>query len=598
MNSCNLGSRTASLTRLTAGACLVALVVGVLGTNQASHRANGQIADGELEKGFVELFTGNSIAGWSSTSGAPWTAGAGVLVAPQAGGVITSNFTCDDIDLRFSYRILDAGGKVNVHLRGTSGMHPSSRVILHDGPECGTIAVAQGSVVSPAATAHRASPEWNECRIVCQGPVVEVQINNMTVSKTGREEVRLGELALEATGSRVEIKSLRARSLDLRPMFKGDDLAGWEVMGQQGNPWSRNGEGGVQCSGQPGGWLSSTTEYGDFTLNFEYRLLEGGNSGIFIRAPKEGNPWEAGMEIQLLDDGSDRYTMLKEYQYTGSVYGAIPPSKRATRPGGEWNRMQIQCQGRLINVWVNGQLVVSANMDQNPKLKSRPSKGYLGLQNHSEAVEFRHVQFRHRDYADASSSGEDAFVSLFDGKSLEGWQGALNGYQPENGSLVCIKDIGGNLYTKNEYSDFVYRFEFKLEPGSNNGIGLRAPLEGDAAYVGMESQVLDDTAAEYANLKPYQYHGSIYGVAPCEQGHQKPIGEWNQEEIICHGRQVTVKLNGHVIVDVDLDRASTPQTVDGQPHPGLKREKGYLGFLGHGARIEFRGMRIRDLSQP
>ncbi len=191
---------------------------------------------------------------------------------------------------------------------------------------------------------------------------------------------------------------------------------------------------------------------------------------------------------------------------------------------------------------------------------------------------------------------DSGFVSLFDGKTMKGWVGATKGYVPQEGNLVCLKKGGGNLYTEKEYSDFVFRFEFKLTPGANNGLGIRAPLKGDAAYAGMELQILDNTAEKYKNLKPYQYHGSIYGVVPSKRGHLKPVGEWNSQEVSCKGRQVTVKLNGKTIVDADIDKASTPKTVDGRNHPGLKRTAGHIGFLGHGARIEFRNIRVKDLS--
>ena len=107
--------------------------------------------------------------------------------------------------------------------------------------------------------------------------------------------------------------------------------------------------------------------------------------------------------------------------------------------------------------------------------------------------------------------------------------------------------------------------------------------------------MLDDTADGYKDLQPYQYHGSIYGVVPAKRGHQKPVGEWNTEEITCRGTHVTVKLNGETIVDADIKEASSPKTIDGNDHPGLKREKGYICFCGHGSHVEFRGMRIKEI---
>jgi hypothetical protein len=196
----------------------------------------------------------------------------------------------------------------------------------------------------------------------------------------------------------------------------------------------------------------------------------------------------------------------------------------------------------------------------------------------------------------APSEGESGYQTLFNGQDLAGWVGDTKGYKVEEGTLVSPSQGGGRLFTADEYSDFSFRFEFKLAPGGNNGVGIRTPLEGDPAYVGMEIQILDDSPGRFRSIKPWQVHGSIYGVAPAKTGHLKPAGQWNQEEIIVRGRQVTVVLNGATIVDVDIDQATAGGTPDGKPHPGLARDKGHIGFLGHGARIEFRNIRIKDLA--
>jgi hypothetical protein len=120
----------------------------------------------------------------------------------------------------------------------------------------------------------------------------------------------------------------------------------------------------------------------------------------------------------------------------------------------------------------------------------------------------------------AFQRGEEGFTTLFNGKDLTGWvygtrAGVQNktgqGYQVENGVLFTTEHDGGNLFTEKQYADFILRFEFKLTPNANNGIGIRAPLEGDAAYRGIEIQVLDDTGSKYTDLKPAQYHG---GTSP------------------------------------------------------------------------------------
>lgn len=197
----------------------------------------------------------------------------------------------------------------------------------------------------------------------------------------------------------------------------------------------------------------------------------------------------------------------------------------------------------------------------------------------------------------ALATVEPGFVSLFDGKTLKGWTlvgGRGPGYIVENGNLVCPADGGGNLLTEKEYANFVFRFEFKMEPGANNGVGIRAPLQGDVAYSGMEIQILDDQHPTYKGwLKPEQHHGSIYDVIPARTGYLRPAGEWNEEEITANGRQITVKLNGVIIVDANLDIVKEPEVL--KRHPGLLRTSGHIGFLGHKTRVEFRNIRVREL---
>ncbi len=198
---------------------------------------------------------------------------------------------------------------------------------------------------------------------------------------------------------------------------------------------------------------------------------------------------------------------------------------------------------------------------------------------------------------------EEGFASLFNGKDLAGWtygkrgQGenkSGKGYQVENGAIFCTKADGGNLFTEKEYADFVLRFEFKLEANANNGLGIRSPLEGDSAYAGMELQILDNDGPAYkGKLRPAQYHGSVYDVFPAKQGALKPVGEWNDQEVAAKGRQITVKLNGTVIVDVNLDDVKDEAVL--KKHPGLANKKGRIGFLGHGTRVEFRNIRIKEL---
>lgn len=200
---------------------------------------------------------------------------------------------------------------------------------------------------------------------------------------------------------------------------------------------------------------------------------------------------------------------------------------------------------------------------------------------------------------------------LFDGTDLSGWTGDLDGYTPVNGTIFVTAVYGNahNLYTKKEYGDFILRFDFCfVRPGVNNGVGIRTPMGVDAAYHGMcEIQILDHDDPIYKGLKEYQVHGSAYGIIPAKRVVHKPLGEWNTEEIKVVGDHITVTLNGEVILDGDLRKACqghnvapdgskrNPYTADGKNHPGMFNKKGHIGFLGHGAGIRFRNVRILEL---
>ena len=205
----------------------------------------------------------------------------------------------------------------------------------------------------------------------------------------------------------------------------------------------------------------------------------------------------------------------------------------------------------------------------------------------------------------------EGFELLFDGVSLDKWTGDKDGYTPVNGTIYVTASYGNsrNLYTVKEYKDFVYRFDFCfVNPGVNNGVGIRTPMGVDAAYDGMcEVQILDHDDPIYKNLHEYQVHGSVYGVVPAKRIVHKPLGEWSTEEIVVKGDNIKVTVNGEVIVDCNVREAcqghnvapdgsnKNPYTVDHKNHPGMFNEKGHVGFLGHGAGVKFRNVRIKEL---
>ena len=216
-------------------------------------------------------------------------------------------------------------------------------------------------------------------------------------------------------------------------------------------------------------------------------------------------------------------------------------------------------------------------------------------------------------YVLSDEEKKQGFELLFDGTNLDNFVGNKVGYVPINGCINVTANYGNesNLYTKKEYRDFVFRFEFCfLRPGVNNGVGIRTPMGVDAAYNGMcEVQILDHDDPIYAGLREYQVHGSVYGVIPAKRIKHKPLGEWSEEEIRVKGNHITVTVNGEVIVDGDIKEAckghnvapdgsdNNPYTVDHHNHPGMFNKTGHIGFLGHGAGLKFRAVRVLDLNK-
>ncbi len=348
---------------------------------------------------------------------------------------------------------------------------------------------------------------------------------------------------------------------------------------------------GVLAFDGKGESLCTRRDYADFELVADWKIEQGGDSGFYLRGSPQVQIWDA----EANPAGSGGLFNNKQ--------GPSQPLEKADRPVGEWNAFRIFMIGERATVYLNDKRVVDNAVLENYWERDKPidASGQIELQAHGNPLWFRNVFVREipREAAVPTVTDVEAsegFTPLFGGRDLEGWTGKAYGYAAEDGKIVVHPERGGgNLYSAKEYTDFVLRFEFKLTPAANNGLGIRAPLEGDAAYVGMELQILEDGSPVHWGLQPYQYHGSVYGVVPARRGLLRPVGEWNSEQVTVQGRRVSVVVNGTTAVDADLDEASAGGTMDGKDHPGLKRASGHIGFLGHGSSLEFRNIRIKEI---
>lgn len=337
--------------------------------------------------------------------------------------------------------------------------------------------------------------------------------------------------------------------------------------------------------------LCSVKDYQDFELTIDWKIEKDGDAGLYLRGSPQVQIWDIARTNVGAQVGS------------GGLYNnqinPKNPSKVADNPVGEWNTFRVIMRGERVTVYLNGEMVVDNVILENYWDRKIPIfiKDAIELQAHGNHIVYRNIYVKELVPQPIYQPEEVGFEPLFDGSSLFNWTGNTTDYVPVNGELVVDPKRGGkgNLYTKKEYGDFHMKFEFQLTPGANNGLGIRTPLEGDAAYVGMELQILDNTSPMYAKLQPYQYHGSVYGIIPAKQGYLKPVGEWNEEEVIAEGNHIKVILNGEVITDGDIVQAIKDGTLDHKEHPGLLNKTGHIGFLGHGSPLKFRNLRIKEI---
>lgn len=399
-------------------------------------------------------------------------------------------------------------------------------------------------------------------------------------------------------------------------LFNGKDLTGWK--GLVGNPIYRAQqipeklaelqakadakikedwivkEGLLVFTGH-GDNLCTIKKYSDFEMYVDWKITEKGDAGIYLRGSPQVQIWDTSRREVGAQVGSGGL-----YNNTKNVSKPLVVADNAI---GKWNNFHIIMKGEKVTVYLNGILVVDNITLENywDRKQSIFPMEQIELQAHGTYVAYRNIIVRelssNTNTTLTDEEKKEGYTVLFDGKNMDQWTGNKEGYLVENGAMVVHpeKGTGGNLYTKEEYKDFVYRFEFQLTPGANNGIGVHAPLSGDAAYMGMEVQVLDNEHPMYQHLQPYQYHGSVYGIIPAKRGFLLPTGQWNQEEIFLKGKNIRVTLNGTVILEGDIATASKEGTMDHKEHPGLLRTQGHMGFLGHGDVVRFRNIRIKKL---
>lgn len=404
-----------------------------------------------------------------------------------------------------------------------------------------------------------------------------------------------------------------------RALFNGKDLTGWHGMPHfdprklaemsederkaKLEEWNADAkqhwsvENGELVNDGHGAYLVTDEHFGDYELLIDYKTVARADSGIYLKGTPQVQIWD------YTDPGKYR---LQANLGSGGLWNnsAGAPGKNpfvlADRRFGEWNSFRIRQLGARTTVWLNDNLVVDNATMENYWDRKSPlfARGPVELQTHGGEIRWRNIALREipADEANQLLAGHEAqaYQSLFNGRDLTGWQGAVENYEVVDGSIRCKDGHGGMLLTEKEYANFIVRVEFRLPPGGNNGLAIRSPGEGDVAYAGMcELQVLDSEHEKYANLDDRQYHGSAYGMVAAHRGFLRETGQWNFQQVTVDGSTIRVELNGNVILDADLSKVT--EFMAERPHPGKDRKSGFFGFAGHNDPVEFRNVSIREL---
>ncbi|MCB1121428.1 MAG: DUF1080 domain-containing protein [Verrucomicrobiae bacterium] len=399
-------------------------------------------------------------------------------------------------------------------------------------------------------------------------------------------------------------------------LFNGRNLAGWHGDNPHQSRKTENRIAGIESqqvdfhkhwrveNGElvndgHGPYATTDRDYGDIELLLEYKTVPLADSGIYLRGTPQVQIWDTTKAGGKWDRDADKGSGALFNNPKGDP-GQLP-LVYADKPFGEWNQFKIRQLGSRTWVWFNGKLVVDGVHMHNywDKEKPLPAQGPIHLQTHGGEIRWRNIYIREIDAETANawlreSEKQAGFKPMVKNGTLEGWSGDKSGKEVV-GDTIYWKG-GGHLYSEKEYADFVFRFEFIMEPEGNNGLAIRFPGEGNPAYDGMtELQILDHDNPRYAKIDPRQAHGSAYGMIAAHRGYFRPYGEWNYEEVTVKGSTIKVELNGTVILDGDL--AKVTEYLADKAHPGKLLKQGHLGFAGHGGDhyFQFRRLSVLEL---
>ncbi|MEZ6130619.1 MAG: DUF1080 domain-containing protein [Planctomycetaceae bacterium] len=487
----------------------------------------------ETPDGFTALFNGKDLTGWKGLVGNPktraamsaeelataqkaadeemkahWSVQNGVLVFDGKGKSLCTAKDYADFELLVDWKILE-GGDSGIYLRGTPQVQiwdTEFEDYFRHGAENGSGSFwnNKNNPRFPLVKADNPVGEWNSFHIRMIGERATIKLNGQIVADDvvlenfWERELPIyprGQIELQNHGNTLYFRNLYIREISgdeankelaasdadlFESVFNGKDLSGWK--GEVENYDAIDGT--IVCKEGKGGTIFTENQYGDFVARLEFKLPEGGNNGLAIRYPGDGQPHIGGLELQVLDSEHPKYANLDPRQYHGSVYGLVPAARGYLRPTGEWNFQQVTMVGSRVTVELNGFTILSADLKDVKESKdgevppgAKATKGHFGFAGHNDPVAFRNVSIRELPGEPAvppsretAISPTDGPIKLFNGKNLEGfytWIRDLKYSDPNK--VFTVKDgmihVSGNGYggliTNEAYRDYHLIIEFK-----------------------------------------------------------------------------------------------------------------------------------------
>lgn len=373
--------------------------------------------------------------------------------------------------------------------------------------------------------------------------------------------------------------------------------------------------------------LVTSKVYQNFELELEWAVTPAGNSGVMYNVVEGPSAtYMSGPEMQVLDD-SKHPDGRNPKTSAGSLYALIAPSKKVTKPVGEFNKAILKINNGNVEHWLNGEKLVEYKW-KSPEVKAlvnkskfllwkktfmQADKGRIAIQHHGEEVSYRNIRIRELDGTESSVSintlsaaeKEKGWALLFDGKTTDQFRGFLKDSFPDKGWVVKDGNIvhlskggGGDIITKERYEEFEFKFEWKVAPGANSGVKYFI-LEERKRTIGHEYQVIDNSAHPDAKRGAMYQSAAFYDVYPPQIQNVKPVGEYNQSIIRVKGSVAQHWLNGKKVLEYDLGHPDTLKAIQRSKFKNVEgfgyRHNGHILLQDHGDEVHYRNLKIRRL---